>query len=77
MRILSGGEVAGILVAVFWAILVSFLAVAVSWTSDRSILYFGVAIAVVILALAAYNAVHHRIAHASGHDEPSVEAVPD
>ena len=30
MRILSGGEVAGILVAVFWAILVSFLAVALA-----------------------------------------------
>lgn len=47
---------------------VSFLAVAVSWTSDRSILYFGVAIAVVILALAAYNVAHHRIAH-GGQDE--------
>lgn len=44
---------------------VSFLAVAVSWTSDRAILSFGIAIAVVILALAAYNAVHHRIAHAA------------
>ncbi len=30
MRTVSGGEVAGILVAVFWAILVSFLAVALA-----------------------------------------------
>ena len=42
---------------------VSFLAVAVSWTSDRSILYFGVAVAIVILALAAYNVAHHHMAH--------------
>jgi uncharacterized membrane protein YqhA len=45
---------------------VSFLATAVSWTSDRSILYFGISIAVVIIALAAYNLAHHRIVH----DEP-------
>ncbi|MGC4191284.1 MAG: YqhA family protein [Thermomicrobiales bacterium] len=48
---------------------VSFLAVAVSWTSDRSILYFGIAIAVVILSLAGYSLAHHRIAHGGDHDE--------
>jgi uncharacterized membrane protein YqhA len=47
---------------------VSFLAIAVSWTSDRSILYFGIAIGVVILALAAFNLAHHRIEH-DGPDE--------
>lgn len=51
---------------------VSFLAVAVSWTSDRSILYFGIAIAIVILALAAYNLVHHTVAH-SKHTDADAE----
>ncbi|MGN6485649.1 MAG: YqhA family protein [Thermomicrobiales bacterium] len=55
---------------------VSFLAVAVSWTNDRSILYFGIAIAVVILALAAYNVAHHRIAHASDQEAGTHEREP-
>ena len=42
---------------------VSFLAIAVSWTSDRSILYFGLAIGVVVLSLAIYNYAHHQIEH--------------
>ena len=56
---------------------VTFLAVAVSWTTDRAILSFGVAVAIVILALAAYTVAHHRITHASGHDESAEEAAPD
>jgi uncharacterized membrane protein YqhA len=48
---------------------VSFLAIAVTWTSDRAILYFGVAISVVILALAGFNYVHDRGAHGEHRDD--------
>jgi len=44
---------------------VSFLGSAVSWTSDRSILYFGAGIGIVIIALAGYSIAHHRIEHDS------------
>jgi uncharacterized membrane protein YqhA len=52
---------------------VSFLAIAVTWTSDRSILYFGIAISVVILALAGFNLVHDRAAHGSNSDDSSMQ----
>ncbi|MGC4106865.1 MAG: YqhA family protein [Thermomicrobiales bacterium] len=62
MRVTSLDDLKTQLINVIAVLLaVSFLAVAVSWTSDRSILYFGIAIAIVILALAAYNVAHHQI----------------
>lgn len=52
---------------------VSFLAIATTWTSDRSILYFGAAVGIVILSLAGFNVAHHKMTHgpsgASHHDE--------
>jgi uncharacterized membrane protein YqhA len=52
---------------------VSFLAEAVSWTSDRSILYFGVSIAVVIIAMAGYNLMHHQMLHGRDDGHPDSE----
>jgi uncharacterized membrane protein YqhA len=52
---------------------VSFLAIAVTWTSDPSILYFGIAIGVVILALAGFNFVHDRAAHSNRRDDSPVQ----
>lgn len=50
---------------------VSFLAEAVAWTSGRSILYFGISVAVVIMAMAGYNLIHHWMSHNhdAGHPE--------
>jgi uncharacterized membrane protein YqhA len=79
MRVDSLDDLKGNLINVIAILLaVSFLAVAVSWTSDRSILYFGVAVAVVILSLTAYNLAHH-VAHGdkhngSGHGESGHDA---
>ncbi len=42
---------------------VSFLAEAVSWESEQEILYFGISIAAIILSVAAYNLIHHRMEH--------------
>jgi len=39
---------------------VSFLAIAVTWTDAESIIYFGLAIAVVILSLSAFTYLHHK-----------------
>ncbi|MGB3329043.1 MAG: YqhA family protein [Thermomicrobiales bacterium] len=69
MRVHSLDDLKAQLINVIAVLLaVSFLAVAVSWTSDRSILYFGLATAAMILALAIYSSVHHRIAHGRGRD---------
>jgi uncharacterized membrane protein YqhA len=40
---------------------VSFLAVAISWTGGRDIVYFGIAIGIVIVSLAAFSVAHHTI----------------
>ncbi len=40
---------------------VSFLAMAISWTGGRDIIYLGIGIGIVILSLAAYNMAHHAI----------------
>jgi uncharacterized membrane protein YqhA len=60
MRVKNLSELKTQLINVIVVLLaVSFLAISVTWTSDRSILYFGCAIAVVIISLAAFNYVHH------------------
>jgi uncharacterized membrane protein YqhA len=48
---------------------VTFMATAVSWTSDRAIFFFGAAIGIVIVALAFYSIAHSRIEHSSGDSE--------
>ena len=52
---------------------VSFLATAVSWSSDRSILYFGASIAVVVLSLSAFSFMHHQMEH-QAHEETGEES---
>ncbi|MEJ7839854.1 MAG: YqhA family protein [Thermomicrobiales bacterium] len=54
---------------------VSFLAIATTWTSDRSILYFGAAVGIVILSLAGFNVAHHRMTHDSASDKRSGEST--
>lgn len=74
MRVDSMDDLKGQLVNVIAILLaVSFLAIAVSWTNDRSILYFGVAVAIVMLALTAYN-LAHQVAHRDKHDESRHDA---
>lgn len=49
---------------------VTFLATAVSWTSDRSIFYFGAAIGILILSLAVYSIAHYQTEHRPASSEP-------
>jgi uncharacterized membrane protein YqhA len=72
MRVDSLNDLKSQLVNVIVVLLaVSFLATAVSWTSDRSILYFGASIAVVVLSLSIFNLIHHRMEHNG--EEPAAE----
>jgi uncharacterized membrane protein YqhA len=74
MRVDSLNDLKSQLVNVIVVLLaVSFLATAVSWTSDRSILYFGCSIAVVVLSLSIFNLIHHRMEHDGDETEPAGE----
>jgi uncharacterized membrane protein YqhA len=70
MRVTSLGDLKAQLLNVVVVLLaVTFLAVAVSWTAGRDILYFGTAIGGVMVALAGYNIAQHRAGNGgeSGH----------
>lgn len=78
MRVKNLSELKTQLINVIVVLLaVSFLAIAVSWTSDRSILYFGAAIAVVIVSLAGYNYIHHEQSEAHNSDHAAGEDGAD
>jgi uncharacterized membrane protein YqhA len=65
MRVKSLSDLKNQLINVIVVLLaVTFLATAVSWTSDRDILFYGAAIGFVILALAVFN-----LAYGAGKDD--------